>query len=103
MFFSIFEKFSKAKICKLTMPFSLLIFGVFLKNQGLNLQHPCFLTFLKRFALHFSTILKIFFKSFLKKNFKRNRLVALILYIKVSAFLHTLFFTKIVGYGIMLL
>lgn len=34
---------------------------------------------------------------------KRNCLVALILYIMVSVFLHTLFFTKIVGYGIMLL
>lgn len=61
MFFSIFEKFSKAKICKLTMPFSLLIFGVFLKNQGLNLQHPYFLTFLRRFALHFRAIPKKFF------------------------------------------
>ena len=38
MFFSIFEAFSEVKICKLTMPFSLLIFGVFLKNQGLNLS-----------------------------------------------------------------
>ena len=29
MFLSVFEAFSKVKICKLTMPFSLLIFGVF--------------------------------------------------------------------------
>ena len=41
MFFSVFETFTEAKICKLTMPFSLLIFGVFLKNQGLNLQTNC--------------------------------------------------------------
>lgn len=60
MFFGIFEDFSKVKICKLTMPFSLLIFGVFLKNQDLNLQHPYFLTFLKRFAQHFRAIKKIF-------------------------------------------
>ena len=42
-----FEDFSKVKICKLTMPFSLLIFGVFLKNQGLNLQHTDFSHFLR--------------------------------------------------------
>ena len=47
MFFGIFEDFSKVKICKLTMPFSLLIFGVFLKNQGLNLQHTDFSFFFK--------------------------------------------------------
>lgn len=63
MFLSVFEAFSKVKICKLTMPFSLLIFGVFLKNQGLNLQHPYFLTFLKRFALHFRAIPKKIFLS----------------------------------------
>ena len=58
----------------------------------------------KRFALHFSTILKIFLAPFfLENNFKRNRLVALILCIKVSVFLYTLFFTKVVEYGIMLL
>lgn len=45
MFLSVFEAFSKVKICKLTMPFSLLIFGVFLKNQGLNLQHIDFSPF----------------------------------------------------------
>ena len=47
IFFGIFEDFSKVKICKLTMPFSLLIFGVFLKNQGLNLQHTDFSHFLR--------------------------------------------------------
>ena len=47
MFFGIFEDFSKVKISKLTMPFSLLIFGVFLKNQGLNLQHINFSHFLR--------------------------------------------------------
>ena len=61
MFFSIFEAFSGVKIYKLTMPFSLLIFGVFWEKQGLNLRHPYFLTFLRRFALHFSTILKNIF------------------------------------------
>ena len=47
MFLSVFEAFSKVKICKLTMPFSLLICGVFLKNQGLNLQHTDFSHFLR--------------------------------------------------------
>ena len=47
MFLSVFEAFSKVKICKLTIPFSLLIFGVFLKNQGLNLQHTDFSHFLR--------------------------------------------------------
>ena len=64
MFFGIFEDFSKVKIYKLTMPFSLLIFGVFWEKQGLNLQHLYFLTFLRRFALHFSTNLKNFFRIF---------------------------------------
>ena len=86
MFFGIFEDFSKVKICKLTMPFSLLIFGVFLKNQGLNLRHPYFLTFLRRFALHFRAIQKIFFElNFFplcgKCNLKRADSAALILYI----------------------
>ena len=95
-FLPIFEGNFKGYKPMLTLSISLLIFGVFLKNQGLNLQHADFIHFLRRFALHFSTI-------FLENNFKRNRLVALILYIKVSSFLYTLFFTKIVGYGIMLL
>ena len=47
MFLSVFEAFSKVKICKLTIPISLLIFGVFLKNQGLNLQHTDFSLFFK--------------------------------------------------------
>ena len=47
MFLSVFEAFSKVKICKLTMPFSLLLFGVFLKNQSLNLQHIDFSHFLR--------------------------------------------------------
>ena len=62
IFFGIFEDFSKVKICKLTMPFSLLIFGVFWEKQGLNLQHLYFLTFLRRFALHFRVIQKNFFE-----------------------------------------
>ena len=106
MFFGIFEDFSKVKICKLTMPFSLLIFGVFLKNQGLNLRHPYFLTFLRRFALHFRATQK----NFLELNFfhldgkcylKRTDSAALILCIKVSAFLYTLFFTNVIKYVIL--
>jgi hypothetical protein len=61
MFFSVFEEFSKAKICKLTMPFSLLILAFFWEKQGLNLQHPYFLTFLRWFALRFRAIQKNFF------------------------------------------
>lgn len=79
-------------------------FWRFLKNQGLNLQHTDFSHFLREVCPTFLHHPKNFFSTiFLENNFKRNRLVALILYIKVSAFLYTLFFTKVVGYCIMLL
>ena len=86
MFFSVFETFSGVKICKLTMLFSLLIFGIFWEKQGLNLQHPYFLTLLRRFALHFRAIQKNFFELnfFLwggKCYLKRADSAALILYI----------------------
>ncbi len=46
-FLPIFEGDFKVNIGWLTMSISLLIFGVFLKNQGLNLQHADFSHFLR--------------------------------------------------------
>ena len=47
MFFSVFEGNFKVNKPMLTLSISLLIFGVFLKNQGLNLQHADFIHFFK--------------------------------------------------------
>jgi len=66
MFLSVFVAFSKVKICKLTMPFSLLIFGVFLKNQGLNLQHTDFSHFLREVCPTFYHHPKKYFLGFFK-------------------------------------
>ena len=55
-FLPVFEGNFNVIIGKPTMSISLLIFGVFLKNQGLNLQHADFSHLLREVCL--STILK---------------------------------------------